>query len=66
VKSVVDEMHRFYRQVDPLIDERMKLMASSPDTCPDDLLTAMLRIQPPVRPASGDALSIMLNEGTLG
>jgi hypothetical protein len=50
IKSVVDEMHGFYRQVDPLIDERMKLLASSPDTAPDDLLTAMLKIQPPVRP----------------
>jgi hypothetical protein len=50
VKRVIDEMHGFERQLDPIIDERIKLYASSPDTCPDDLLTAMIKIQPPVRP----------------
>lgn len=48
VKSVVDGMNGFCRQLDPLIDERIKQYATSPDTCPDDLLTAMIKIQPPV------------------
>jgi hypothetical protein len=47
----MDVLHELHRQLDDIIDERLRLHATSPDTCPDDMLTAMISRKPPVSQA---------------
>jgi hypothetical protein len=46
--GVIDAFNELHRQLDGVIDERLRLHATSSDTCPDDILTAMISRKPPV------------------
>jgi hypothetical protein len=51
---VLQAAHDLHRQIDLIIDERKELEAS-PDKCPDDVLTALLRRDPSVSDLEGGA-----------
>lgn len=46
----------FRRYLTGMIEERRQLYATSPDSCPDDILTACISRDPPVSKTKGAAL----------
>jgi hypothetical protein len=48
MSGVLGPLKVFYRYLDVEIEERKKLYANSPDSCPDDVLTALISQHPPV------------------